>query len=246
MLAEGSAVSIGELTRELGVSEATVRRDLESLQESGLIQRTHGGAVPVAPQLRERPFPERSTVMVPQKEAIARAAAHLVRAGDTVFIGGGSTTLRLAEQLGDDELTVVTNSLPVADRLGRKARVSVIVVGGNLRAPELSIVGPKAVEAIRSYRAELAFLGVPALDAEQGFTADGDVEAATDSAFMSMARRTITLADHTKIGRISTTHVAPLSAIDTVVTDDQIPIDAVRQLRAHGTHVVVAEVNDHG
>lgn len=246
LLAHGSAVTIGQLTEELGVSEATVRRDLESLQESGLVQRTHGGAVPVAKRVHERPYPERSGVLVAHKQAIGRAAARMLEADQTVFIGGGSTTLRLAEQLPDIDLTVVTNSLPVADRLGHNTRIHVIVVGGNLRAPELSIVGPKAVEAIQSYRAEIAFLGVPALDAQQGFTADGDIEAATDSAFMTMARRTVVLADHSKIGRVSTTHVAPLSAIDTVVTDDGAALDAVRELRAHGADVVVAEVATHG
>jgi DeoR family fructose operon transcriptional repressor len=240
MLDAGDAVTVGELTDRLGVSEATVRRDLDLLQESGVAQRTHGGAVPAG--RRELPFPERSSVQVAEKRAIARAAAAMVTPGDTVFLGGGSTTLRLAEQLRDVDLTVVTNSLPVARELSRSPAVQVIVIGGTLRTPELTMVGPRAVEAIRAYRAGTAFLGVPALDAEHGFTADGDAEAATDAAFIAMAQRTVVLADHTKLGHVSTTHVVPLSAIDTVVTDDGAPAGVLAELRASGTHVVVAEV----
>jgi DeoR/GlpR family transcriptional regulator of sugar metabolism len=241
MLAAGDAVTVGELTERLGVSEATVRRDLEALQESGLAQRTHGGAVPVGAGLRERPFPERSSVQVAEKRAIAGEAAAMVRPGETVFIGGGSTTLRLAERLRELPLTVVTNSLPVARELSGSARAHVIVIGGTLRPAELTMIGPRAVDAIRSYRAGLAFLGVPALDSEHGFTADGDAEAATDSAFIAMAQRTVVLADHSKLGRVSTTHVVPLSAIDTVVTDSGADAQVLSDLVAAGTQVVVAE-----
>lgn len=242
MLAAGDPVTVGELTHRLGVSEATVRRDLDVLQDSGVVQRTYGGAVPSRAGERELPFPERSSVQVAEKRAIARAAAAMVGAGDTVFIGGGSTTLRLAEQLRDTELTVVTNSLPVARELSRSATIQVIVIGGTLRTPELTMVGPRAVEGIRAYRAGTAFLGVPALDSQDGFTADGDAEAATDAAFIAMAQRTVVLADHTKLGRVSSTHVVPMASIDTVVTDSQAPGHVLDALRASGTHVVVAEV----
>lgn len=240
MLEGAHAVTIGELTERLGVSEATVRRDLDVLQRSGLVQRTHGGAV--ATQVHELPYPARSTLQVLEKKAIARVAATMVSPGDTLFLGGGSTTLRLAEQLVDADVTVVTNSLPVATELSRGRRGQVIVVGGTLRTPELSLVGPQAVEGIRSYRASVAFLGVPALDAEHGFTADGDVEAATDSAFIDMAQRTVVLVDHTKLGRVSTRQVVPLAALDTVVTDPGAPPSVIDGLRRAGTQVVVAEL----
>jgi DeoR/GlpR family transcriptional regulator of sugar metabolism len=240
MLQGADAVTIGELTDRLGVSEATVRRDLDALQRSGLVQRTHGGAV--STQLHELPFPARSTRQVLEKKAIARAAATMVSSGDTLFLGGGSTTLRLAELLVDADVTVVTNSLPVATELSRSRRGQVIVVGGTLRTPELSLVGPRAVEGIRAYRASIAFLGVPALDGEHGFTADGDVEAATDAAFISMAQRTVVLADHTKLGRVSTRQVVPLDALHTVVTDPGAPPSVIDDLSAAGTQVVVAEL----
>lgn len=242
LLADGDAVTVGELTGRLGVSEATVRRDLEALQESGLVQRTHGGAVGVGGGHRELPFPQRSRVQVAEKRAIARAAAAQVRPGDTIFVGGGSTTLQLTEHLADADVTVVTNSLPVAGALARSRRVRVIVVGGTLRTPELSMIGPRAVEAIGTYRAATAFLGVPALDAEHGFTADGDAEAATDAAVIAMAQHTVVLADHTKLGRVSTTLVVPLSAVGTVVTDSGADAGTVTALRAAGAEVVVAEV----
>jgi DeoR family transcriptional regulator of aga operon len=241
LLSGADAVTIGELTEHLGVSEATVRRDLDELQRSGLVQRTHGGAV--ATSVRELPFPARSTRQVLEKRAIARAAAALVTPGDTLFIGGGSTTLRLAEHLVDADVTVVTNSLPVATELSRGRAGQVIVVGGTLRTPELSLIGPRAVDAIGSYRAQLAFLGVPAIDADHGFTADGDDEAATDAAFIAMAQRTVVLADHTKLGRVSTRQVVPLETIHSLVTDPGAPPEVLEELQASGMQVVVAEVS---
>lgn len=238
MLADDDAVTIGQLVARLGVSEATVRRDLDALQRSGVVQRTHGGAV--ATQVRELPYPVRGSRHVLEKRAIARAAATLIGSGDTVFLGGGSTTLHLADQLVDADVTVVTNSLPVATELSR-GRGQVIVIGGTLRTPEQSMIGPRAVEAIRSYRAGIAFLGVPALDTVHGFTADGDVEAATDLAFIDSAQRCVVLADHTKLGRVATTHVVPLTAIDTVVTDTGAPTQTLADLQAAGTNVIVAE-----
>ena len=240
MLADEDAVTIGELTERLGVSEATVRRDLDALQRAGVVQRTHGGAVPSA--VRELPYPSRSSREVAEKRAIARAAVQEVREGQTLFVGGGSTTLHLAAQLVDRDVTVVTNSIPVASELARGRVGHVIVIGGALRVPEQSMVGPRAVEAITAYRASTAFLGVPALDCEHGFTADGDAEAATDLAFMEMAQRTVVLADHTKLGRVATTHVVPLDGIDVVVTDSGASGDQVAALRRAGTSVLVAEV----
>ncbi|MCZ3386167.1 MAG: DeoR/GlpR family DNA-binding transcription regulator [Actinomycetia bacterium] len=239
MVADDDAVTIGQLVARLGVSEATVRRDLDALQQSGVVQRTHGGAV--ATQVRELPYPVRGSRQVLEKRAIARAAVTFVSPGDTVFIGGGSTTLHLADQLVDADITVVTNSLPVATELSKGRHGQVIVIGGTLRTPEQSMIGPRAVDAIRSYRAGVAFLGVPALDSVHGFTADGDVEAATDLAFIESAQRCVVLADHTKLGRVATTHVVPLTAIDTVVTDTGAPPIVIDELQAGGTRVVVAE-----
>jgi len=240
LLETDDVVTIGQLVEHLGVSEATVRRDLDALQRSGVIKRTHGGAI--SAPLHELPYPVRGSCCVQEKRAIARAAASLVEAGDTLFVGGGSTTLHFAAQLVDADVTVVTNSLPVATELSRGRRGQVIVIGGTLRTPEQSMVGPRAVEAIRSYRAGIAFLGAPALDSQHGFTADGDVEAATDLAFIDNAQRCVILADHTKMGRVSTTHVVPLTAIDMVVTDTGAPTEVIEDLRAAGTKLLVAEV----
>lgn len=241
LLEADDVVTIGQLVDHLGVSEATVRRDLDALQRSGVITRTHGGAI--SAPLHELPYPVRGSQCIQEKRAIARAAASLVEAGATLFLGGGSTTLHLAGQLVDADVTVVTNSLPVATELSRGRRGQVIVIGGTLRTPEQSMVGPRAVEAIRSYRAGIAFLGAPALDSNHGFTADGDVEAATDLAFIDNAQRCVILADHTKIGRVSTTHVVPMTAIDMVVTDTGAPTEVIEDLQAAGTRLLVAEVS---
>lgn len=234
---ERSSVSLADLINLLGVSEATVRRDLDELERSGVLQRTHGGAV-AADQL---PYPLRETINVRHKQAIATAAREFVHVGSTIFLGGGSTTLQVAPLIRSLDVTVITNSLPIAMHLA-EGRARVVVIGGALRTPELSMVGPRAAAAIGAYRAETALLGVPAIDGDYGFTADGDAEAATDAAFVAMSKRTIVLADHTKLGRVSSTPVVPLSAIDTIVTDSDASDSALASLRQHGADVIVAEV----
>ena len=184
MLEDDDAVTVGQLTDRLGVSEATVRRDLDALQRSG-----SSNAPTVVPwRPRSASCPTRRAARDRSSRSVRSREPRLPSStpGETLFLGGGSTTLHLAEQLVDADVTVVTNSLPVATELSRGRRGQVIVIGGTLRSPEQSMVGPRAVEAIGSYRAAIAFLGVPALDSEHGFTADGDVEAATDLAFIEM------------------------------------------------------------
>jgi DeoR/GlpR family transcriptional regulator of sugar metabolism len=240
VIAEGKPITVAALTSRLGVSEATVRRDLAALEESGLVQRTHGGALPI--DRGELPLPQRNMLQVAEKAAIGRVARTLVEEHDTIFLGGGSTTLQLAALLHDIELTVVTNSVPVMMQLAAEPKVHVIGIGGTLRRPELTMVGPRAVDAMRAYRARTAFLGVPALDAQHGFTADGDAEAATDAEFLSLCQQAVVLADHTKIGRVATTHVAPVSQIDMVITDSGASPEALKALRHTGAQVLVAEV----
>lgn len=237
------SISVVELTQQLFVSEATVRRDFDDLELAGLLVRTHGGATSLGGRRRELPLNVRDTARVAEKRAIAKEAAKLISPGDTIFIGGGSTTLWLAENLHDLQVTVVTNSLPVATELHRSKNVHVVVIGGSLRPLEMTTIGPRAVETIRAYRASIAFLGAPAIDATHGFTVDGDAEAASDMAYIAGAQRTVLLADHTKLGQTCTTHVVNLDAIDTVVTDDGADPLKVASLRKAGTKVLVTGVN---
>jgi DeoR/GlpR family transcriptional regulator of sugar metabolism len=238
------SMTVGQLTQELDVSEATIRRDFDDLDFAGLLVRTHGGATSLGGRRRELPLNVRDTAMVAEKRAIARRASQLISPGDTIFIGGGSTTHWLAENLHDMQVTVVTNSLPVASELFRSSNVHVVVIGGSLRPLEMTTIGPRAVETIRAHRASIAFLGAPAIDAIHGFTVDGDAEAASDMAYIAGAQRTVLLADHTKLGQICTTHVVDLSEIDTVVTDDGADSKQIAALQKAGTNVLVVGVED--
>lgn len=236
------SMSVLQLTLELAVSEATIRRDFDDLEGAGVLVRTHGGATSLGGKRRELPLNVRDSSMVTEKRAIAREAAKLISPGDTIFIGGGSTTHWLAENLHDLQVTVVTNSLPVAIELYRSKNVHVVVIGGSLRPFEMTTMGPRAVETIKAYRASIAFLGAPAIDAAHGFTVDGDAEAASDLAYIACAQKTILLADHTKLGQTCTTHVVDLEKIDTVVTDEGASPALVDALREAGTRVLISRV----
>lgn len=235
------SMSVVDLTRKLNVSEATIRRDFDDLDSAGLLSRAHGGATSLGGRRKELPLNVRDTSRVAEKRAIAKMASQLVNPGDTVFIGGGSTTLWLAENLLQMRVTVVTNSIPVASELYRSNLVHVVVVGGSLRPLEMTTIGPRVVETIKAYRANIAFLGAPGIDAVHGFTVDGDSEAASDKAYIAGAQKTVLLVDHTKLGQVCSTHVVDMSEIDIVVTDSGASSKQIDKFTKAGTNVMVAK-----
>ena len=157
---ENDRVTVTELSDRLGVSEATIRRDLEELSSQGVIQRTHGGAVRVEQAAKEPPILQRIGEQHAEKQRIGRYAASLIQEGETVFLGSGTTVLEIANHIPvDKRLTVITNSLPVVNQLARYSHVELIVIGGMLRQSELSMVGHVAEEAIQEF-----FVGAELLD----------------------------------------------------------------------------------
>jgi DeoR/GlpR family transcriptional regulator of sugar metabolism len=226
---EDGGVRVVDLAKDLGVSDMTVRRDLEILHNQGLIEKVHGGATSLpGSALFEPGFAAKSSLAEPEKEAIADAAVGLVSPGTAIGISAGTTTYALARRLVDmPGLTVVTNSVPVADVLHRAGRADqTIILTGGVRTPSDALVGPYAVATLRTIHLDQVFMGVHGMDARSGFTTPNVLEADTDRALVAAGRRLVVCADSSKWGMIGISSIARLDEADTLVTDDGLPGEA--------------------
>jgi DeoR/GlpR family transcriptional regulator of sugar metabolism len=234
-------LSVSDVCAQYGVSEATARRDLDVLAGRGLLQRVHGGAIPVRRADPELPMLERRREQAEEKRRIGNAAAELIQDGETVFLGSGTTVLEVAENLrARRNLTVITNSLPVLNTLAALPGISVIVLGGMLRASELSFIGHIAEMALAEVRADKVIFGTRALDLEHGLTNDYLPETLTDRAVLSVGREVILVADHTKFGAVAPAFLAPLTSVHTVVTDSLVRTEFIDALSEQGIRVIIA------
>jgi len=246
MVRRHGGVRVSQLVQEFGVSDMTIRRDLESLAERGLVDKVHGGATVASPGSTEEPgFDVKSMRQRAEKAAIADRAAALVEPGMAVALSAGTTTAALAAHLVDvPGLTVVTNSIPVADTLhqGRGPNQTVVLTGG-VRTPSDALAGPVAEAAIGALNVDVLFLGVHGMSARTGFTTPNLMEAGTDRRLVAAARRLVVLADHTKWETVGIATIAPLDEADVVVTDSGLSAEARAQLAEHVGELIVCGVD---
>src|ERR1035438_9791476 len=235
---DGSA-RVSDLTQRLGVSDMTIRRDLEVLAREGLVEKVHGGAVlPGIPASHEPGFEAKLVLERPEKTAIAQAAADLVRPGTAIALAAGTTTFALAQFLLDvPGLTIVTNSLRVTNVFGGTRGLdgtadSVVLTGG-IRTPSDALVGPVADLAIRSLHFDIFFLGCHGMDPHAGLTTPNLAESETNRAFIRGARQVVLLADHTKWGTVGLSSFADLDEADVLITDPGLSDDARTTLSEH-------------
>jgi DeoR/GlpR family transcriptional regulator of sugar metabolism len=236
-------VRVSELTDVLGVSDMTVRRDLETLAARGMLEKVHGGATAMPQHSTDEPgFEAKSSLEQPEKEGIAGRAAAMVRPGTAIAISAGTTTWALARQLGDvPQLTVVTNSIPVAEILYRIGRPDqTVVLTGGMRTPSNALVGPVAVNALRHLHVDLLFMGVHGMDQRRGFTTPNLMEADTNRALMEAARKVVVVADHTKWGVVGLSSIAALDEADILITDDELAPDVRDFLAEQVGELIVA------
>ncbi|MFE4537399.1 DeoR/GlpR family DNA-binding transcription regulator [Streptomyces scopuliridis] len=246
-------VRVNELTRRLSVSDMTVRRDLDALSRQGVIEKVHGGAVPVVEASTHEPgFEAKSALELTAKEDIARAAAAMAVPGSSIALSGGTTTFALAHHLLDvPDLTVVTNSTRVADVFhtgqraaggagGQRPGAAMVVLTGGVRTPSDSLVGPVADQAIRSLHFDVLFLGVHGISAEAGLSTPNLGEAETNRHFVRSARRVVVVADHTKWGTVGLSSFATLDQVDTLVTDSGLSAAAREEIAEYLPGLVVA------
>ena len=245
---EDGAVRVADLARDLRVSDMTVRRDLELLHSRGLLEKVHGGATALpGSALWEPGFAAKSTLQLAEKEAIAEAAVSLVAPGTAIGISAGTTTYELARRLVDvPGLTVVTNSVPVADVLHHAGRADhTIILTGGVRTPSDALVGPFAVSALRTIHVDLVFMGVHGMDPHSGFTTPNVLEADTDRALVEAGRRLVVVADNTKWGIIGISSIARLDQADTLISDTGLDPDARAALEEHVRELVIVDPRSH-
>ena len=227
-----SAVRVVELATLLGVSDMTIRRDLDVLDAAGLLEKVHGGATARANRRADEPgFGVKSLRNTNEKLAIAAAASTLVMPGTAIGIGAGTTTWQLACHLTEvANLIVVTNSIPVAEVLNQAPRTDrTVILTGGVRTPSDALVGPVADQALRTLHLDVLFMGAHGMSERAGFTSPNLVEAETNRAFVSAAQQLVVLADHTKWGLTALSSFARLDEANTLITDQNVN-DAARAI----------------
>jgi len=235
--------SIGELVQCVGISPATVRRDLRHLQERGLIERTRGGAAPSRPMRTDRAFAETHLVNPDEKARIGRAAAGLVAANDVVMVDGGYAAYQTARHLNAPGVTVITNSFVVVQALIPRGDVALVMAGGEVSAETGTTAGPAAEQQLAQLIANKAILGADAVSPEEGLSSPLLATAQTQKAMIAASREVIVVADHAKLGQFSLYKVAPVTAITTLVTDDGADEKILDAFRRAGAEVIAVSTS---
>ncbi|MGD0440382.1 MAG: DeoR/GlpR family DNA-binding transcription regulator [Acidimicrobiales bacterium] len=237
---DNGAVGVEDLAELLGVSTATIRRDLARLADQGVITRSHGGAMRADAGL-EVPISYRRGTAVAEKRRIAAAAATLIGEGAIVGITGGTTTIEVARALAPvRRLTVVTNALNVGMQLARYRNIRLVLTGGVCRTASFELSGPIAESTLSGYNLDVAFVGVDGIDVDAGCTTHDDAEARANAALVQRSRRTVIVADSSKIGRVTFASICPLDLVDQLITDNEADPQAVSRLETAGLRVVLA------
>jgi DeoR family transcriptional regulator, aga operon transcriptional repressor len=242
-LARENVVRVAELSQAFGISEVSIRRDLERLERKGLLQRVHGGAVAVAAGAggsnRAGAVPH-----LDEKRRIGRAAAALVEPGDRVLFDSGTTVLEVARALGSDpgragNLTAITCSLPIVQELGHHRWIHMLLLGGIYLAEHRLVTGPQTIESLRTLHADKMFLGADGMTLSHGVTTATVLEAEVDRAMIKAADELILVADSSKVGGIGLATILPLERVHKLITDHGAPAAFVKTLCDAGVEVIL-------
>jgi DeoR/GlpR family transcriptional regulator of sugar metabolism len=241
LLSQKGFMSLGELVRTISVSESTARRDLEFLEQQGTVTRTHGGVVYVkGSPSHSLAFTERQTTAVTEKEAIARAVAELIPAGQTVIINGGTTCYQVARAVQGRHLNVITNSVPIGSLLSADLSAEVTLIGGYVYPRTGVALGAMAERQLEGLHATQLILGCAGVTEGCAFNMN-QMLVDTDRAMMRIAEQTILVADHTKFGMRSVVKLCDLSEVDVIVTDSGVDAETLKRLKDSGPKVIVAK-----
>lgn len=238
-------VSLPELAEQLHVSESTVRRDLDYLEETGAAKRTHGGVFYTGPSPQMPPFEERQPAQWDKKQAIARHAAEMIEDGDTLLLSGGTTTYELARLLVGRRLQIVTNSLLVANLFASNANTDLVLVGGYVYPRTGVSLGPYANEMLQKLSVRRTILSVAGIN-DRGFFNSNLLLVETERAMIKAADEVIVLADSTKFGRQSLALLSTLAEVQHLVVDHEITEDWRSKVVAAGVKLHIAGTTDNG
>ncbi|HET6487663.1 MAG TPA: DeoR/GlpR family DNA-binding transcription regulator [Spirochaetia bacterium] len=239
LLSRKNKASVAELSQEFRIGEATIRKDLNDLEQRGLILRTHGGALIMDTASKEAPLMERETRNREQKERIAQFIAQFIRNGESIMMDGGTTTLQIGRSLrARRNLVVVTNSPPLAAEMVNFVDTRVILTGGELRESTGALVGPLTTYSIRQFRVDRVILGMSSLVPDQGlFTANAS-EAEVKRVMMECGKEVIVAMDSGKIGKLTLSFVSDFSMVGKLVTDTGISAEDLEKIERKGVEVL--------
>lgn len=230
--------SVADLSQAFGVSEVTIRADLQMLAEQGLLVRTHGGAIAAG-----RLSPELSLALRRQQQPLAKdhigeAGAALIQDGDAVYLDTSSTALAIARHLASHRhVTVITNSIAIVQELGDYPHLTVVMPGGRLRRETASLIGVDGLDFVRRFNIQKGFFGAHGLTVDEGLTDVSVDEADVKRVLVGLCRQVVAVLDATKWGRVGLASFAPLDQIDTIITDQSAPPGLVAQVQAAGVDV---------
>lgn len=242
LAAERGRIKISDLARQFEVSEMTIHRDIQLLQAQGLVRKMHGGVALAGVQ--ETPYRERIVQQHAQKRAIAQAAVRMVQPGYSVYLSPGTTTTEIARLLPAKGLTIVTNSLPIAQELMHTTELEVILTGGSVRRYAEALVGPAAEASLAQIFINLAFVGITGMDPEGGLTVYSETEAKVLQAVLRASRKAVLVADSSKWGRVMGPRVAALEMVHGLITDTALGQAATEYLEARDVAVTKVEANE--
>jgi DeoR/GlpR family transcriptional regulator of sugar metabolism len=240
LIQENEPISVNNLAQVAGLSQSTLRRELRQLVDDRLVKLTIG-QVALATSSEEMPFAFRKMLNIDVKHRIARASLDLIQNGETIFIAGGTTTLELARLLPRQRrLTVITNALRVANLLVDIPGIDLVLLGGAVRSGEQTMHGHLTEWGVNQFRADKLFYGSEAINLQHGITHSQIIEVSTDRALASAATQVIVLADHTKFGKVAPALVLPFEKVHIIVTDNDVPAETLKGLRAKNIQVILA------
>ncbi len=246
MLKNKPEVSVNQLSVMFYVSEVTIRKDLNELKRRNLLTRIRGGALrlPETGIGLDMAIKEKQLFHYREKRAIGKLAASLINENETIILDSGTTTLEIARNLHNfRNLTIITNAINIAIELSAYKKFTVILLGGHLRESSLSTVGPLAESTLKIFYCDKLFLGVDSFNLEEGVSTPNIEEANINQTMMSMSKETIAVFDSSKFNKRSFTFIAPVEKINTVITDEGIPMDVKIQLKKMNINLQIARID---
>ncbi|MBK1813851.1 DeoR/GlpR transcriptional regulator [Clostridium sp. YIM B02505] len=241
MLNSESSIKVMDIAVLLNVSESTIRRDLQELEEKKLLMRTHGGAVGINNRTSFEPsFTDKQDEQIDQKHNIAEVASEMIEDGDTIILDSGTTTLEIAKRINKRDITVITNSIDIAAELSEKEGIEIIVTGGSLRLNTRAMVGHLTESVIKNFRVDKAFIGANGVSIEDGITTPNFIEAQTKKSMINYASKVIIVADSSKFNNVSFSVICPVKAASMIITSKDIEEDIVKQYAEIGVDIITA------
>jgi DeoR family transcriptional regulator, aga operon transcriptional repressor len=243
MLSLNDQVFVNDLSKQFGVSEVTIRNDLEHLESKKLLIRARGGAMSTSHVVSlDQHLGEKHKLNMPEKIRIGKAAAQLIKDSDTVIIDSGTTTLEVVKNLSPDlsNVTIITNALNIANQLVRSPNINLIIPGGILRKESFSVIGPLAEKSFKNFYVDKVFLGVDGFDTMNGISTPNLEEAFLNQIMIEVSREVIIVTDSSKFLRKSLAFICKLNLIHTVITDSGITEADKKRLEDAGIQIIIA------